>query len=659
MKKILGSRRDQSLAKLTMLLVAIALVTGVIGCDGDGGGAGGGDGGYNPPPSENLEIRTWSDLDAIRDNQDGNHTLMNDLDSTTLGYGRLASDRAHGGKGWDPIMFLRGSLDGQGYEIRDLFINRPDDSAVGLLAGVGYGGIIQDVGVVNAHVTGGMAVGGLVGMACDGGTLRDCYFTGSVTGDMGVGCLVGWVVESIVSNSHYDYEKALINGEHIITVGALSGEDFDQWLANDKSLDIKGRLFQEDGYYLINNIGDFKQLLAFGQNDTLKFRLTSDLDLGHDPNFYIPYLAGGFDGNGHEISNLSFSFDSISQVGLFGCLSCHGEVTEVGVENVNVTGASSVGGLVGVNWGGAVSDCYATGRVTGRFTKPEIGNEADAGGLVGLNHKGTVNNSYFTGSVSGNHNVGGLVGFNCYGNVSNSQFSGSVGGTPSERVGGLVGFNAGTISGSHSVGNISGFHSVGGLVGAHNDGTVNRCYSTCNATGHVYSWVDTSVMVGYHVGGLIGSNHGPVSGCYCTGTAIGTEYVGGLAGLNTGAISDSYSTGSASGDSYVGSLVGVNHDTVDNSYSTGRVTGRVNVGGVVGGNDYDGTVSDSFWNTETAGQVASDGGTGKTTAEMKTIATFSDAGWNITAVASLDTINRSYIWNIVDGVTYPFLSWQD
>jgi hypothetical protein len=84
----------------------------------------------------------------------------------------------------------------------------------------------------------------------------------------------------------------------------------------------------------------------------------------------------------------------------------------------------------------------------------------------------------------------------------------------------------------------------------------------------------------------------------------------------------------------------------------------VNVGGVVGGNHYDGTVSDSFWNTEAAGQVASDGGTGKTTAEMKTIATFSDAGWNITAVASLDTINRSYIWNIVDGVTYPFLSWE-
>jgi hypothetical protein len=42
---------------------------------------------------------------------------------------------------------------------------------------------------------------------------------------------------------------------------------------------------------------------------------------------------------------------------------------------------------------------------------------------------------------------------------------------------------------------------------------------------------------------------------------------------------------------------------------------------------------------------------------MKSIATFSGAGWNITAVAPSET-NPAYIWNIVDNVTYPFLSWE-
>jgi len=63
------------------------------------------------------------------------------------------------------------------------------------------------------------------------------------------------------------------------------------------------------------------------------------------------------------------------------------------------------------------------------------------------------------------------------------------------------------------------------------------------------------------------------------------------------------------------------------------------------------------WKTETSEQATSDGGTGKTTVQMQNIDTFSGAAWNIIAVA-LNQTNPAYIWNIVDDVTYPFLSWQ-
>jgi len=69
-------------------------------------------------------------------------------------------------------------------------------------------------------------------------------------------------------------------------------------------------------------------------------------------------------------------------------------------------------------------------------------------------------------------------------------------------------------------------------------------------------------------------------------------------------------------------------------------------------------VSNSFWDTETSGQSTSAGGTGLNTTQMQDIATFSGAGWNITAVANPGLRNLSYIWNIVDGVIYPFLSWE-
>jgi len=126
-------------------------------------------------------------------------------------------------------------------------------------------------------------------------------------------------------------------------------------------------------------------------------------------------------------------------------------------------------------------------------------------------------------------------------------------------------------------------------------------------------------------------------------------------GANVGTVSNSYSSGSVTGENGAGGLVGLNGEggTVSNSYSTGNVNGNMYVGGLVGGNAD--TVSNSFWDTETSGQTTSAGGTGKTTAEMKSIATF--AAWDIIAVTSGQT-NPTYIWNIVDGQTYPFLSWQ-
>jgi hypothetical protein len=513
-----------------IFLIAAALVIGMVGC-------------FYTPPSQNLEIRTWYDLEAVWNNLAGHHTLMNDLDSTTLGYEELASPRANEGKGWEPIgtMLVQkygltsfvGTLNGQGYEIRDLFINRPDEDAVGLFAYVeqggvikdisavnatvtgerfvgifavvGEGGSIEDVGVVNATVTGDYYVGGLAG--CNAyGTVSDSYSSGSVTGSYAVGGLVGANQRGTVSNSYYNYDEGLINGRKVITIGALCGEDFQEWLDNDKFLDVNERLSQENGYHVVNNVSDFKQLLAFGQNDALKFRLTKDLDLVDEANFYIPYLAGEFDGNGHKISNLSCNLSSVSQIGLFGCLASVGKVTEVGVENVNVTGSVWVGGLVGHN-------------------------------------QGIVSKSYSTGSVS------------------------------------------------------TSDYDAGGLVGC-NEGTVSESYSTCNVTGD------------WRVGGLVGENDG---------------------------------------------------GTVSNSYSTGRVTGNSFLGGLVGQNYESGAVlNNSFWDTQTSGQATSEGGrgTGKTTAEMRSIATFSSAGWNIIAVANPGVRNPSYIWNIVNGVTYPFLSWQ-
>jgi hypothetical protein len=631
MKIIFGSGRDHHLARSSIFLVAAALVVGMVGYGGSC---------VVNPTSEDTEIHDWYDLNAARDDLDGSYILMNDLDSTAAGYTELASPTANEGKGWQPIgagPSFTGSFDGQGHEIRDLFIDRSDEAIhIGLFRWVGREGIIKDIGAVNVtmigisgagglvgysqgtvsnsystgNVTGGSEVGGLVG--ANAGTVSNSHFTGSVTGNSPVGGLVGRNDEGNISNSNYD--EVLINGENIITIGALFDEDFEEWLANGKFLNINDRLSQESGYYLINDVTDFKQLLAFGQNADLKFRLTNDMNLDTDPGFYIPYLAAEFDGNGHKISNLSFNFDFVSNVGLFGYLAPGGAVIGVGVENENITGYNHVGGLVGWNIEGTVSNSYCTGSVIGGGM---------VAGLVGMNSEGTVSDSYSTSNVTGGGFVGGLVGINYKGTVSDSHSNSSV--TGWVIVGGLVGINDGTVSKSYSSGNVTGDFEVGGLVGINGEGTISHSYSTSSVTSS-----------GSFVGGLVGRSDGYSS-----------------------TVSNSYSTGSVTGNSSVGGLVGlIDEGNVSNSYSTGNVTGVNYVGGLIGENEEEGTISNSYWDTITSGQATSAGGTGKPIAEMQDIDTFSGAGWDIIAVANPGIRNPSYIWNIVNYETYPFLSWQ-
>jgi hypothetical protein len=352
-------------------------------------------------------------------------------------------------------------------------------------------------------------------------------------------------------------------------------------------------------------------------------------------------FAGTFDGQGHEIRDLFIYRPASVGVGLFGVVvgSVEGRgIENVGVVNAHVIGDMGVGGLVGLN-GGNVTDSSCTGNVTG---------SSRVGGLVGFNIA-IVSDSYASGNVTGESQVGGLVGFNT-GTVGNSYFAGNVTGYDI-LVGGLVGYNTGMVSNSYSDGSVMGHGGVGGLVGG-NEGTVRNSYASGSVTGEWHS-----------MGGLVGHSwEGTVSNCYASGSVSGGSRVGGLVGHNDyyGGVARSYATGSVTGDNLVGGLVGYNRDTVIECYAGGSVTGNSSVGGLVGENE--GLVGNSFWDRETSGMETSDGGTGKTTAQMMNISTFTntrteglDVPWDITAVAHGDT-DDAYAWNIVRGESYPFLS---
>ncbi|WP_234572420.1 T9SS type A sorting domain-containing protein [Rhodohalobacter sp. 614A] len=201
-------------------------------------------------------------------------------------------------------------------------------------------------------------------------------------------------------------------------------------------------------------------------------------------------------------------------------------------------------------------------------------------------------------------------------------------------------------------------HTISGLEINRDESEVGLFSYTENASIQKVALIDISVEGNTGVGGLVGINSGLIQEVYVTGSVTGDSFVGGLIGRHSGdTVSCSFSGASVNGGSNVGGLIGYNSaGTVSHSYAYGFVDGSSSAGGLIGDNDA--TVTNSFWDTETSGQPISAGGTGKNSTELKTLSTFSDAGWDLTG----ETDNGSEdVWQLADQqdndyISYPYLT---
>ena len=246
----------------------------------------------------------------------------------------------------------------------------------------------------------------------------------------------------------------------------------------------------------------------------------------------------------------------------------------------NVTGAGrNVGGVAGAVIDGSISDCHATGNVTGADNN--VGGVAGAviGDVLG---GGAITNSYATGDIEGINQVGGLAGGVINGSISDCHATGDVTGA-GENVGGATGIaENSTISNTYATGNVNGAgDNVGGIAGDIIDGSaITNSHATGDVTGtgnnvggvagHANSsdvknsYATGSIIGGAYVGGVVGNVFtSNVENCYATGNVKGDNWIGGVAGYlqhrNSSIVS-----------------------TVSNCYATGEIEGKNQVGGIAG-----------------------------------------------------------------------------
>jgi FlaG/FlaF family flagellin (archaellin) len=148
------------------------------------------------------------ELQAIHSDPSAHYEIANDIDASgTVNW--------NGGKGFEPLSRyynFDGSIDGNGYEIHGLYINRQDSTwgNVGLVGS--NAGTIKNIGLVNADLHGGSSTTGGIASRNEGllenvyvkgvvdgnddtggitgnndGTIRQAYTTGTVNGGSGTG----------------------------------------------------------------------------------------------------------------------------------------------------------------------------------------------------------------------------------------------------------------------------------------------------------------------------------------------------------------------------------------------------------------------------------------------------------------------------------------
>jgi len=547
-----------------------------------------------------------------------------------------------GGAGFTPIGSntnkFNGSYDGGNHTISNLYINRSTEEYVGLF-GHTLNSDLKNIGLVNINVHAKGIVGALVGRT-QGTNITNCYSTGSVTGDYYyVGGLVG---DNALGDINTSYSTCTVIGQNQFTGGLVGANNSSDIYNSYATGSVQGEI-RVGGFAGANFSGTINNSYSTGS-------VTGTGSVGG----LIGVVSGSTTNNSfwdQQTSGQSYSADGTGKT----TAEMKTAITFLGVGwDNNIWNMGD-----GTNNGYPYLDFQNTSGTT------LVASAAPSGG-------GTSGNPYFIASLNNLYWVMQTPSswdsyFKQIADIDASSTSSWNGGAGFIPIGNGATKFTGTYDGDgHTISKLFINNNLLylGMFGYANSGVVIKNIGLINVnitgTGNVGS-----------LAGLVEA--GTISNCFSTGSLTkspsGVNPIGGLiAQIASSTINNSYTRCSLSGGNsgnpiyaggFVGSLTNVN---MDNCFSTGPV----NVSSIVGNagfikSESGSTITNSFWDTQTSGQSFSDGGIGKTTAEMKTPSTFINAGWDF-ELEVLNGTNDYWDMDVTNASVnngYPFLSWQN
>lgn len=380
--------------------------------------------------SNPCELTSIEQLQAISANLAGNYALGGSINAT-------ATATWNAGSGFEPIGSqdhpFTGTLDGRGYEVVGLTINREDTELVGLFAVVGSAGLIRDITLVGGTVSGLGPVGAVAGV--NHGTLQDIQQGNSISGQDRVGGLVGLNTGQISGATNF----GAVEGSNL--VGGIVGHNQAGGLVTEAH---NGGAIQGETY-----VGG---VVGLSEGGSITGATNTAQVIGEN-------TVGGILGLGEEGVTLTDIRNTATVIGgdyTGGVVGLYGGSIGASSNSGSVTGNDYVGGLIGLGGVGSMSNSSNSGHVIGREY---------VGGLTGLSGTGPINTSFNSGPVNGEIYVGGVAGLS-QGNIENSYNAGRVDGT--SYVGGITSILAAesVVVHAFSVGPVLASESAGAIVAA-------------------------------------------------------------------------------------------------------------------------------------------------------------------------------------------------
>ena len=314
----------------------------------------------------------------------------------------------------------------------------------------------------------------------------------------------------------YEITKLQANGtderELSATITPEAGSFYNITLNKDKGYTDEG-----NGNYTVTTADGLKAVANIANNGSRDINIILDKDIDLTNTKWTPIgtdhsnsYTGTFDGGNHTISGLTVK-GSDEYAGLFGYIGKDGgTVKNVKLENVQITSNNqyaNVGGVAGYSRGN-IENCSVSGSVSGNSNSNGTSN--CVGGVVGQQYGGTITECTSSAIVDGRNEVGGVAGRTdnsatltaCY-----ATEDVTVKRTPTNNTyaGGVVGFNGGgsTLIACYATGNVtvtgdgSGSIYVGGVTGSNDSGTLTACYHAAETV---------SGPDGATIGGVTGRN---------------------------------------------------------------------------------------------------------------------------------------------------------